>query len=465
MSDVAPPETQAAKPVSPLAKVLANAGQLLSGRVVNAIVGLAYIALTARSLGKELMGVVVLINAFAQFLGEVAHFQSWQTLITYGTAPAMEGDRPRFQQVLRLSLLLDLISGVLGTALGVVGAYLFWRELQWPADMTGYGALYALSIGVMTSATGVGLLRLFDRFRFLAGQQAVSSLVRMIGCAVCAVTHAPIQWFLLAWAAGTFASFFYIAAIAIWDLSKRGLLKDFTLLGPTSHGLPGVWRFAMATNFSSTVDVGFTHVLTMVVGAMLGPVQAAFWRIGRQVADGMAKPARLMVPAMYPELAKMRASGGQQAMTKLALQIGLIGGAAAGVLLLVSLLAGRWILEIVMGKAYGAAAGVMNWQVAAAAIGVMTLPLEPMLVSMRAAGAALAVRLVVVVAYLAALVPLINTFGLAGAGAALVASALAMGVGMYFMARRRLARLATEESSARTTKDDEGPSYDHAHGV
>jgi O-antigen/teichoic acid export membrane protein len=35
------------------ARVLANAGTLLGGRTVNAIVGLAYIALTARSLGKE----------------------------------------------------------------------------------------------------------------------------------------------------------------------------------------------------------------------------------------------------------------------------------------------------------------------------------------------------------------------------------------------------------------------------
>jgi O-antigen/teichoic acid export membrane protein len=454
-----------AAPTSPIRKVLANAGELLSGRVVNAIVGLAYIALTARSLGKELMGVVVLVNAFAQFLGEVAHFQSWQTLITYGTAPALENDRPKFHQVLRLSLLLDLISGVLGVALGVLGSWFFWRELNWPADASRYGALYALSIGVMTSATGVGLLRLFDRFRYLAGQQAISSFVRMIGCAICALTHAPIQYFLLAWAAGTFVSFFYIAAIAIWDLNKRGLLKGFSLAGPTSQGLPGVWRFAMATNFSSTVDVGFTHVLTLVIGAMLGPVQAAYWRIGKQVADGMAKPARLMVPAMYPELAKMRATGGQQAMTRLAMQIALIGGGAAGVLLLVSLVAGRPILEIVMGKAFGAAAGVMNWQVAAAAIGVMTLPLEPMLVSMRAAGAALAVRLVVVIAYLAALGPLIHAFGLTGAGAALVASALAMAVGMYFMARYRLARLAVEEGPPRTDKDDERLSYDHPHGV
>ena len=438
-------------PISPLKKVLGNAGQLLSGRLVNAVVGLAYIALTARSLGEQLMGVVVLINAFAQFLGEVAHFQSWQTVITYGAQPLLENDRPKFQQVLRLSLLLDLISGVVGVVLGVLGAWFFWQELSWPDGTHGFGALYALSIGVMTSATGVGLLRLFDRFRFLAAEQAISSVVRMIGCAICAVTGAPLPYFLLAWAMGTFASFLYIGSIAIWDLNRRGLLRGFTLFGPTSKDMPGVWRFALATNFSGTLDVGFTHVLTMVVGAILGPAQAAFWRIGKQVADGMAKPARLMIPALYPELAKMRASGGQQAMTKLAIQIALIGGAAAGVLLLVSLLAGRWILETVMGHAYGAAAGVMNWQVAAAAIGVLTLPLEPMLVSMRAAGSALAVRLVVVIAYLTALVPLITTFGLTGAGAALVAAALAMAIGMYFMARRRLARLTAEEDAARTT--------------
>lgn len=449
----------------PIKRVLANAGHLLSGRVVNAVVGLAYIALTARSLGKETMGVLVIINAFAQFLGEVAHFESWQTVLTYGTDPLLKKERTKFQQVLRLSLMLDLISSIIGVSLGVLGAWLFWKELRWPDGMSGYGALYALSIGVMTSATGVGLLRLFDRFRFLAAEQAVSSFVRMIGCAICAVTHAPIQYFLLAWAAGTFASFFYIAGIAIWDLKKRGLLEGFSILGPTSKDLPGVWRFALSTNFSGTLEVGFTHVLTMAVGALLGPAQAAFWRIGKQVADGMAKPARLMVPALYPELAKMRASGGQQAMTKLAVQIALIGGAAAGVLLTVSLLAGRWILETVMGQAYGAAAGVMNWQVAAAAIGVMTLPLEPMLVSMRAAGAALMVRLIVVICYFAALVPLIERFGLTGAGAALVASALAMAIGMYLMARRRLARLAAEDDSARTTKDDEGPKYDHAHGV
>ena len=341
---------------SVLKRVLANAGTLLGGRTVNALVGLAYIALTARGLGATQMGMLVLINAYAQFLGDVAKFQSWQTVLQYGTGPLLEDDRPRFQQVLRFSLLLDLIGASVGVALGVGGALLLGSAFGWPRELAPAAALYALSIAMMTSATSVGLLRLFDRFRFLAAEQAVSSAVRLAGCAAAFACHASIGWFLAAWAAGTVASFLYVLAVAWWDLARRKLLQGFTLAGPLSEGLPGAWRFAWATNFNGSLDTAFTHVITLVVGAVLGPAQAALWRVGRQVADGMAKPAKLLVPALYPELAKLRATGADVAMRKLAGQIGLMGGAVAAVLLLVCMLFGAPLLALVMGKPFAAAA-------------------------------------------------------------------------------------------------------------
>ncbi|MBO9557036.1 MAG: lipopolysaccharide biosynthesis protein [Caulobacter sp.] len=423
-----------------LHRVLANAGTLLGGRTVNAVVGLAYIALTARGLGKDLMGVIVLINAFSQFLGEVAKFQSWQTLLQYGASALLQNDRPRFQQVLRFTVLLDSLGAAVGVTLGVVGALLFGHLLGWPAELSPASAYYALSIAVMDSATSVGLLRLFDRFRFLAAEQAVSSTVRLIGCALCFTLKAPIEAYLAAWAAGTVAAFAYVNGVALWDLNRRQLLKGFTFRGPLSEGLPGVWRFAWATNFSGTIDTAFSQVITLVVGSVLGPGQAAMWRVGRQVADGMAKPAKLLVPALYPELAKMRASGGEAAMRKLSRQIGLIGGGVAGVLLLVSILFGGRILAIVMGPAFAAGASIMNWQVAAAAIGVLAMPLEPMLVSLGKAGLALRVRAVVCALYLIALVPLIRAAGLNGAGAALVGVAAALAIGMYIALKRSLSQ-------------------------
>jgi len=438
-----------------LHRVLANAGTLLGGRTVNAVVGLAYIALTARGLGKELMGVIVLINAFSQFLGEVAKFQSWQTLLQYGASALLQNDRPRFQQVLRFTILLDSLGAAVGVTLGVVGALLFGHFLGWPAELSPAAACYALSIAVMDSATSVGLLRLFDRFRFLAAEQAVSSAVRLVGCALCFTLHAPIEAYLASWAAGTVAAFLYVNGVALWDLNRRQLLKGFTFRGPLSEGLPGIWRFAWATNFSGTIDTAFSQVITLVVGSVLGPGQAAMWRVGRQVADGMAKPAKLLVPALYPELAKMRATGGEDAMRKLSRQIGLIGGGVAGLLLLVSILFGAHILAIVMGPAFAAGASIMNWQVAAAAIGVLAMPLEPMLVSLGKAGLALRVRAVVCAVYLAALVPLIRAAGLNGAGAALVAVAAALAVGMYLALRRSLAAETARSGHEQTCAEDQ----------
>lgn len=448
----------AEKPV--LVRVLANAGTLLGGRTVNALVSLGYIALTARGLGPTQMGVLVLINTFAQFLGDVVKFQSWQTVLQYGAEPLLKDNRRQFQQVVRLSLFLDLVSGLVGVALGVTGALLFGSLLGWSRDVAPMAALYALTIAVMTSATSVGLLRLFDRFRYLAGEQAVSSTVRLIGAGIAFTLHAPLWVFLAAWAAGPLASFLYVATVAWRDMRRRGLAEGFTLTGPLSEGLPGVWRFAWATNFSSSLDVAFTHVITLMVGAVLGPTQAALWRVGRQVADGIAKPARLVIPALYPELAKMRAMGGDAAMRKLANQITLLGGAVACALLLITALIGKPLLVLVMGKAFGGAAGVMTWQVAAAAIGVLALPLEPMLVSMRAADEALRVRMVVCAGFLLALIPLVKVFGLDGAGAALVGAALSIATGMFLALRARLARSAglrnNEPSCADEANDAKG---------
>jgi O-antigen/teichoic acid export membrane protein len=200
--------------------------------------------------------------------------------------------------------------------------------------------------------------------------------------------------------------------------------------------------------------VAFTHVVTLVVGGLIGPAQAAQWKIGRQVADGMAKPAKLVVPALYPELAKMRAAGGDAAISKLGGQIALLGGAVAGLLLLVTALVGKPLLILVLGESFGDGAGVMTWQVAAAAIGIMALPLEPMLVSMRAAGAAMRVRLVVSVVFLIALAPLIKTYGLNGAGAALVGAALAMAIGMFLTLRARLAQSPVLRDNQPSCADD-----------
>jgi len=418
-------------------RVLANAGKLLGGRAVNAVLSLAYTAVAARALGVRGLGLLVMIHAFAQLLGDVVKFQSWQTVLQYGAEPLAQRRIGELQRVVRFTLLLDLVSGVVGVAVGVVAALAFGSRLGWGTEQGPLAAAYALSVMFITAAAPLGILRLLDRFDVLAGQAAVISLVRLAGCALGYWMHAGLSVFLAVWALGTVAGFLLLAVAAWRAMERQGLLHGFRWLGPVRIETPGVWRFAWATNLNATLGVAFTHLVTLMVGGLLGPADAALWRIGRQVADAIAKPVRLLIPALYPELVRLRAEQREQTMWRLTGRITLAASAVGLVLLAVSSFAGAPLLRLVMGAGFAAAAGIMTWQVAAAVVNLISLPLEPMVISLGYAGATVRVRVVVAAAYAATLPFLVRSYGLEAAGAALVASSVAIGLGMLWLLLRR----------------------------
>src|ERR1051325_349817 len=104
-------------------EVMRNAAILIGGRATNAVLGLAGLAIASRYLGLAGFGVLVVINAFAEAVGDVVKFQSWQTVLNYGAKPLGEGEGHDFQRVLRFSFLLDLISAVTGIAVGCIGVW------------------------------------------------------------------------------------------------------------------------------------------------------------------------------------------------------------------------------------------------------------------------------------------------------------------------------------------------------
>jgi O-antigen/teichoic acid export membrane protein len=411
-------------------RILANAGKLLGGRAVNAVLSLGYTAVAARALGVSGLGVLVMIHAFAQLLGDVVKFQSWQTVLQYGAEPLAEGRIDELQRVVRFTVLLDLASGLIGIAIGVVAALLFGSKLGWGAAQAPMAAAYALSVMFITAAAPLGVLRLLDRFDVLAAQAAVISLIRLAGCALGYALHADLGFFLLVWALGTVAGFALLAVAAWREMERRGLLEGFRWRGSARIRVSGVWRFAWATNLNATLSVAFTHLVTLMVGGLLGPADAALWRIGRQVADAIAKPVRLLIPALYPELVRLRAERREKTMWRLTGRITLAAGAVGLLLLAISSFAGAPLLRLVMGAGFAAAAGIMTWQVAAAVVNLVSLPLEPMVISLGHAGATVRVRVVVAAAYAAALPWLVRQYGLEAAGAALVAASVAIALGM-----------------------------------
>lgn len=438
MSEPRPPQQSH----SSFRKVLGNTGLLLGGKLVGAVASTAALALAARTLGVESLGVLILIHAYMQAVSDVSRFQSWQAMIHYGTAPLRDGRLKDFQQVFRFSLTLDVLSAVAGLLIAIAGVWLIGSGLGWPESAQPAMTLYAFIICFLVSATPNGALRMVDRFDLVAVQSTIESWVRLVGAALAWKFGGGLGAFLLIWFLAQVLSFVFLFGATLYILHGRRLLAGFRLRSgrPLTEGMPGIWSFAWSTNFSSTLDLAFSHIGTLMVGGLLGAKDAALYRVARQVANAIAKPAKLVGPALYPELAQLAQSGDRRGLRRLVVQLTLAGGGIASALLVLAVVAGKPLLGWVMGPEFVAAHPVMLWLLASAVIGIWAVPLEPLLVSVGLVKPAFHWRLAVTLLYLPLLYLLLSHDGdwggLRGAG---LASVIGMGlllVGQSWLVRR-----------------------------
>jgi O-antigen/teichoic acid export membrane protein len=403
-----------------LRQLFRNAWILLQGKLVNAVAGLAALAIAGRALGVETFGALALIHAYTQMIGEIAKFQSWQAVLRYGTPALAEGRMKDFHRLLRLTVFLDVAGALVGMVLALAIACA-WGEtlLGWPQETITAALLYVTSVIFMVQATPTGILRLIDRFDILSVQSTLGAIIRMIAGAIAWLVGGGLVAFLIAWYVATALSGAYLIYRGWAELRRRGMLEGFSWRGdgtPMAAGFEGVWRFVWSTNFSTTVDLIFTHFATLAVGMTLGTRDAALYRVARQIGEAMAKPAKLMTPAIYPEISRMLVAGEYAAIRALIGRSAVLAGAGAGLAVALCALCGELVLRLTMGADFVPAFPTMLWLVAAAAIGIVAFPFEPLLVAAGRAGKALTIRLWVAGLYAPLLFWALSNQGLNGAG-------------------------------------------------
>ena len=93
--------------------------------------GLVALALTARALGPELLGVLALIEAYAALVDRLVRLEPWQALIKYGADALERNERDAFRSLLKLGALLDVggaaaSAGVAAAVVLIAGPWLGW---------------------------------------------------------------------------------------------------------------------------------------------------------------------------------------------------------------------------------------------------------------------------------------------------------------------------------------------------
>lgn len=400
-----------------MGRLLRNIGWLLSGRGVNAVLSLAYLAIATRTLGLAAFGYFALIVALGQTVTGLANFQTWQFVVRWGADEKGPGEATGF------AIALDLLSVVLGS---ILAAALVWSAQFWlpiPADLLPVAFGFCLVSLLTIRTTPTGLLRLRFEYGRATAAETAQPIVRAAGAVFAALFMPSVLGFVIAWAAAEVA-----VAAALWIVAARFERIDFSQISltrlPRDH--PGAWRFVWSTNLSGSLNVGAKQVLLLMVGAIGGEAFAGGFRVASQLGQALVSLAQTLSKAIYPELVHARDAAHD--MARRMANIALIAGALA---VLVTLFFGRLALDLVAGEEFGVVYWAMVILAIAGAIELVGASLESLLVSAGRAGTALIMRAVPTLLSLVLLEVAMDWNGLKGAAFTVMGSSALSVLGFW----------------------------------
>lgn len=328
-----------------------NAGWIFGSRGFNAVVGIFYLAIVARSLGPIGFGSYALILTYAQLLANLVQFQSWKAIVRYGALHVAANRLDQLSRLFGFATTLDFGSALLGALIAVAGVPLLAQLLHWSPDEQQTAAMFAVVLLLTTGSAPSGILRLFDRFDLLAYCEAVGPLVRLGGALFLWLTGGSVTGFLAIVGASVVAQTLSKWAAALL-INQSRLEFGRSAFSRTLEENERLWPFMLQTNMSNSVSMFWLQLGTLSVGAVAGAAEAGAFRLGRRLAEGIVSSIEPIALAIYPEFARLVATGSHAQLRKVVTRITIGSTALAVLLLLVTGFGGELILRLFAGKEF-----------------------------------------------------------------------------------------------------------------
>jgi O-antigen/teichoic acid export membrane protein len=407
----------------PLARVLNNLAWLMAGKGFGAALSLFYLALATQLLGPEQFGYFTLILGTAQAISAIVSFQSWQLVIRFGSHN-LAGDSSaalrKNNALTAFCIWIDLGAALVGLVLVVAVILIFAHRFAWADNFTLSALVFSAVMLLSIKSSAIGVLRLYDRFRDGALAAAVTPLMRLIGALAAWIFAPNVAGFLAAWALAEIATtiaHFLLVRIKTPVRPTQASWRDIKAV-PASHDR--FYKFALVTNAGATLKSVAQQVPLLVVGFVVGPAAAGFFRLAYQLKDAAARFAEMLSRSVYAEFSSLHARGDIGESQVLFRQLRRVAAIGALLLAVIAAFAGRPILLMVAGPAFLPAYPILLILSAASAIELFGVGYEPHLMAIGKPHISLIIRAISVILLIVMMVILLPPFGSQGAAYAIL---------------------------------------------
>lgn len=291
-------------------KLAKNAGTALCGTTGAAFLDYLSLALTIRCLGVLDYGFFVLAQQYMIIIDNLANFQSWSAVIKFGSDALVANDEKRLLATIKSGYLVDIGTAVLGTILAIALVPLVGHLLGWSSELEFAALVFSLTIVSHIEGSSVGVLRLFDKFKWTAYQAVGSSLFKLgLLCVYVFALHAPGGYlgFACAYVAADVVKHTSLLLISLVYVRKRfGLVRVLT--APLNYVDKGFFKFCLWSNLGTSVDVPVKYLDVYIV-ELVSVEMVGIYKAYRQILQLFVTLTNPISVALMPQVAELVSRG------------------------------------------------------------------------------------------------------------------------------------------------------------
>ncbi|WP_246704701.1 lipopolysaccharide biosynthesis protein [Rhizobium sp. P32RR-XVIII] len=421
------------------AQRLRNIGHLLAGNFASSFIGLIGFALTARALGPSQYGILALSFAYARGIERLLAFRSWQPLIKYGAEVLHDEDRDALRALFKFGLLLDMGTALLAWAIAVLLVLVAGPKIGISQDTSRYVIMFCTVLPFQMTGMSVAALRLFDRYQVLAYAQVVGTCIRVLLCGLGLAAGWGLTEFLMLWAGTQILGSLNMTILAFIELRARGIHKVMSapLRGITTR-FPGLFRFSVSSNLSSSIRSSASELDTLLVGFLTDPASAGLYHIAKRIGRIAQQVGAQVQAVLFPDLARAWASKDLAAFRKMIAQAQLLLICFGVIALIIIAAAINKVLELTAGPEFVAAGPLVMVQMVAVVFILNATVLYSALLAMSLERSALRSIFIAIAFFHLTLILLVPRLGPMGANIAHIVMACIWVTGMMAAYRQRL---------------------------
>ena len=417
-------------------RVFKNFGVVLRGRGIAAVFNMVALALMANALSPVEFGLVVLLHTYVLAIRGFLNFRTFEAIVKFGVPLHASGDNDGLRKLFRITTSIDVISGIVATALGIAAASITGKFVHWDTQMVTTAAIYSLTLLTTAIGTPNGILRLYDRFDVLGIWYTISPGIRFFGVVFAWYFDAEMLVFIAVWAAA-----FVLENIWIYLRGHREVHQ---------HMSESIWRgfrlrelretssefrhFMGVIYWQTNVDLLPKHLAVLFAGSLLGPAGAGMFRLATDFSTVLSKPGLVLREVLFPDLSRMLHNK-EPGFHELGYRAVRIAGVSGLLMVLLSIPLGAPILGII-GQDYTPAAPLMTLMLLAATFELAGSPLRAAAYALGGAGTVLRIYALSAFVYLSLFYVFTPPLGLIGPGiAASIGGVLTLGR-LLFLVRK-----------------------------